>query len=91
MRVLQIKFLIYRSTRLIKCFFILVYEIWGFMKFNEKCHENLKRSEDMLRNMDEHKANMTRTLTNINKLESDLDQVRSELLIYLPYSTKSKA
>ena len=86
---MQIKLLIYRSTWLTKCFFILVYEIWGFMKFDEHCHDNLKRSEEMLRNMDEHKANMTRTLANINKLEADLDQVRSELLIYFSYSFKN--
>ena len=62
-----------------KCFFILLCQISVYMKFNEQCHDNLKRPEEILRNMDEHKTNMTRTLTNINKIEADLDQIRSEL------------
>ena len=71
--------------------FVLAYEIWGFMKFNEQCEDNLRRSEEMLRNMDQNKKNMTRTMDSINKLEADLDKVRSEDLIYFPYSINYQA
>ena len=43
----------------------------------------------MLRNMDENKANMTRTLASIAALEADLDRVRPELLIIFTYSINS--
>ena len=36
-------------------FFVLVYEIWNFMAFDKECHDNLRRSEEMLDEMDEHK------------------------------------
>ena len=49
------------------------------MKFDEQCRENLRLSEEMLDEMDEHKANMTRTLEEIEELEADLDQVRDHL------------
>ena len=49
------------------------------MKFDEQCQENLRLSEEMLDEMDEHKANMTRTLEEIEDLEADLDQVRYHL------------
>ena len=49
------------------------------MKFDEQCQENLRLSEEMLDEMDEHKANMTRTLEEIEELEADLDQVRDHL------------
>ena len=49
------------------------------MKFDEQCQENLRLSEEMLDEMDEHKANMTRTLEEIEELEADLDQVRYHL------------
>ena len=49
------------------------------MKFDEQCRENLRLSEEMLDEMDEHKANMTRTLEEIEELEADLDQVRYHL------------
>ena len=61
---------------LIKGFFISVYEIWSFMKFDEQCQENLRLSEEMLDDMAEHKANMTRTLEDIEELEAELDQVK---------------
>ena len=41
------------------------------MKFDEQCRENLRLSEEMLDEMAEHKANMTRTLEGIEKLEAD--------------------
>ena len=43
----------------------------------------------MLRNMDENKANMTRTLASIAALEADLDRVRPELLIIFTCSINS--
>ena len=46
------------------------------MQFDKQCHDNLKRSEEMLDEMDEHKQNMTRTLQEIDDLEAELDQVR---------------
>ena len=49
------------------------------MKFDEQCRENLRLSEEMLDEMDEHKANMTRTLQDIEELEAELDQVRDRL------------
>ena len=49
------------------------------MKFDEQCQENLRLSEEMLDEMDEHKTNMTRTLEEIEELEADLDQVRYHL------------
>ena len=40
----------------------------------------------MLRNMDENKANMTRTLASIAALEEDLDRVRPDFYnFYLQY------
>ena len=60
----------------IKCFFVLVYEIWRFMEFQKQCHKNLKRSKDMLAEMDVHEKNMTRTLQEIEDLEAILDQVK---------------
>ena len=68
---------------LIKCFFISVYEIWSFMKFNEQCQENLRLSEEMLVEQAEHKANMTRTLEEIVELEAELDQVKDRLQVSL--------
>ena len=59
-------------------FFVLVYEIWSFMKFKKQCRKNLKRSKDMLAAMDVHKKNMTRTLREIEDLEASLDQVKLE-------------
>ena len=71
--------------------FVLAYEIWGFMKFDEQCQDNLRRSREMLRNMQENEENMTRTIDSINELEADLSKVRSEDLIYFPYSINDQA
>ena len=46
------------------------------MQFDKQCHDKLKKSEEMLDEMDEHKQNMTRTLQEIDDLEAELDQVR---------------
>ena len=46
------------------------------MQFDKQCHDNLKRSEVMLDEKDEHKQNMTRTLQEIDDLEAELDQVK---------------
>ena len=48
------------------------------MEFGKKCNENLRNSEIMLDEMDEHKRNMTRTLQEIDDLEAELDQVNIE-------------
>lgn len=61
------------------------------MKFDEQCQDNLRRSEEMLRNMDQNKENMTRTMNSIKKLEADLDEVRFEDLIYSSYSINNQA
>ena len=53
------------------------------MKFDEQCRENLRLSEEMLDEMAEHKANMTRTLEDIDELEAELDQVRDRLQVSL--------
>ena len=62
----------------VKYFFVLVYEIWSFMKFQKQCRKNLRRSKNMLAEMDAHKKNMTRTLQEIEDLEALLDQVKLE-------------
>ena len=49
------------------------------MEFDKECHDNLRRSEEMLDEMDEHKQNMTRTMQEINDLEANLDQVKLEI------------
>ena len=49
------------------------------MEFDKECHDNLRRSEEMLDEMDEHKQNMTRTMQEIDDLETDLDQVKLEI------------
>ena len=71
--------------------FVLAYEIWGFMKFDEQCQDNLRRSKEILRNMKENEEGMTRTIESINILEADLNKVRSEDLIYFPYSINYQA
>ena len=43
------------------------------MQFDKQCHDNLRRSEEMLAEMDEHKQNMTRTMQEIDDLEAGLD------------------
>ena len=53
------------------------------MKFDEQCRENLRLSEEMLDEMAEHKANMTRTLEDIEELEAELDQVKDHLQVSL--------
>ena len=53
------------------------------MKFDEQCQENLRLSEEMLDDMAEHKANMTRTLEDIEELEAELDQVKDHLQVSL--------
>ena len=53
------------------------------MKFDEQCQENLRLSEEMLDEMAEHKANMTRTLEEIEELEAELDQVKDHLQVSL--------
>ena len=53
------------------------------MKFDEQCQENLRLSEEMLDDMAEHKANMTRTLEDIEELEAELDQVKDRLQVSL--------
>ena len=53
------------------------------MKFDEQCRENLRLSEEMLDEMAEHKANMTRTLEDIVELEAELDQVKDHLQVSL--------
>ena len=53
------------------------------MKFDEQCQENLRLSEEMLDEMAEHKANMTRTLEDIEELEAELDQVKDHLQVSL--------
>ena len=59
-------------------FFVLVYEIWRFMKFQKQCRKNLRRSKDMLAEMEVHEKNMTRTLQEIEDLEAILNQVKLE-------------
>ena len=49
------------------------------MQFDKQCHDNLRRSEEMLAEMDEHKQNMTRTMQEIDNLEAGLDQVKLEI------------
>lgn len=49
------------------------------MQFDKQCHDNLRRSEEMLAEMDEHKQNMTRTMQEIDDLEAGLDQVKLEI------------
>ena len=71
--------------------FVLAYEIWGFMKFDEQCQDNLRRSDEILRNMKENEESMTTMIDSINKLEADLNKVRSEDLIYFPYSINYQA
>ena len=71
--------------------FVLAYEIWGFMKFDEQCQDNLRRSKEILRNMKENEEGMTRTIESINILEADLNKVRSEDLIYFSYSINYQA
>ena len=71
--------------------FVLAYEIWGFMKFDEQCQDNLRRSKEILRNMKENEESMTRTIDSINILEADLNKVRSEDLIYFSYSINYQA
>lgn len=88
---MHLKLVTYHSTRLIQYCFVLAYEIWGFMKFDEQCQDNLRRSEEMLRNMAQNKKNMTRTINSINKLEADLEKVRSEYLIHFPHSINNQA
>ena len=48
------------------------------MKFQKQCRKNLRRSKNMLAEMDVHKKNMTRTLQEIEDLEALLDQVKLE-------------
>ena len=60
------------------------------MKFDEQCQDNLRRSEKILKNMDQNKENMTRTINSINKLAADLDEVKYEDLIHFPYSINSQ-
>ena len=48
------------------------------MKFQKQCRKNLRRSKNMLAEMDAHKKNMTRTLQEIEDLEALLDQVKLE-------------
>ena len=71
--------------------FVLAYEIWGFMKFDEQCQDNLGRSKEILKNMKENEEGMTRTIDSINILEADLNKVRSEDLIYFSYSINYQA
>ena len=54
------------------------------MAFDKECHDNLRRSEEMLDEMDEHKQNMTRTMQEIDDLEADLDQVKLEISKIFP-------
>ena len=60
------------------------------MKFDKQCQDNLRRSEKILKNMDQNKENMTRTINSINKLAADLDEVKYEDLIHFPYSINSQ-
>ena len=55
------------------CFSLWDLEIY---EVSETCHKNLKRSKDMLAEMDVHEKNMTRTLQEIEDLEAILDQVK---------------
>ena len=57
------------------------------MAFDKECHDNLRRSEEMLDEMDEHKQNMTRTMQEIDDLEAGLDQVKLEISKNLSYKT----
>ena len=49
------------------------------MQFDKQCHDNLRRSEEVLAEMDEHKQNMTRTMQEMDDLEAGLDQVKLEI------------
>ena len=49
------------------------------MQFDKQCHDNLRRSEEMLAEMDEHKQNMRRTMQEIDDLQAGLDQVKLEI------------
>ena len=59
-------------------FFVLVYEIWRFMKFQKQWCKNLRRSKDMLAEREVHEKNMTRTLQEMKDLEAILNQVNLE-------------